>query len=226
MSAEQFAENPYRFMQDNVVKVAAAPELPVGGENILRVYVERTAGTIENKDGGGVYLLWTGEGDNAIDAYWCPYKANNANDDFEATMIGNRANYMFTADMTGCTLGVGSQTGDGNVRVAHANAATVGNESHRRGARGAADLAADMDRQTNAQIERLQGIDIGHFISYQHYMLNTAQALDLQIHSTTFGMHRIGKAWAFFTHRWKFLGGGRYQHFGIDYVVGGRWGTW
>jgi hypothetical protein len=67
-------------------------------------------------------------------------------------------------------------------------------------------------------------------ISPQDYMLDSTGQVERRRKSTTFGMHRTGKAWAFFTLQYKFLGGGygssRYEHLGITHAIGGRWGTW
>ena len=45
-----------------------------------------------------------GPNSHPIHAYWLPYEANK----YCETTLGNAADYMFTATLTGCTIGVGS----------------------------------------------------------------------------------------------------------------------
>ena len=49
-----------------------------------------------------------------IRAYWLPYEANK----YCETTLGNAADYMFTATLTGCTIGVGSGA---NPKISHIN---------------------------------------------------------------------------------------------------------
>lgn len=51
---------------------------------------------------------------HAIQAYWLPYEANK----YCETTLGNAADYMFTATLTGCTIAVGSGS---TPKVSHIN---------------------------------------------------------------------------------------------------------
>jgi hypothetical protein len=58
---------------------------------------------------------------NAFAAYVCPYEQDHTH--FKT--LGNAADVMFTADMTGCTFGVGIPNANGDVLVGHANEAAL-----------------------------------------------------------------------------------------------------
>jgi hypothetical protein len=55
-----------------------------------------------------------GAASHPIHAYWLPYTANR----YCETTLGNAANYMFTATLTGCTIAVGSGS---TPKVSHIN---------------------------------------------------------------------------------------------------------
>ena len=55
-------------------------------------------------------------------AYICPYIPGQT----RTRTVGNWANLMFTAELTGCTFGVGSVARDGTQLVCHANDANAG----------------------------------------------------------------------------------------------------
>jgi len=54
-------------------------------------------------------------------AYICPYRQDAA----LGVTLGDAANLMFTAEMSGCSFGYGKQASDGSVRVMHANNASL-----------------------------------------------------------------------------------------------------
>ena len=129
-----------------------------------------------------------------FEAYWCPY----AKDDTLTCMLGNGSRYMFTATMDGCSFGVGSQSGDGTCRVAHANESTfAANKEATFGLDGARQFARA--EQKNRLVNKLGG-DIG-VIDPLNYMADHDGAMELK--STTFG-YRNGQGWEFYTQKyWK-----------------------
>lgn len=63
---------------------------------------------------------------DALRAYICNYHAGQVH----SVQLGADANFCFTVTLNGCTFGVGKATGDGSVRVSHAN--TGGNTQAQR----------------------------------------------------------------------------------------------
>jgi hypothetical protein len=223
---QAFLANPYRFMEKNIVITGDNPkvnEVQVNGSyRVVSVSVKLQDGSKVLKKGneteGKVFNLRFNAPTDPVTAYWCPYQENS---DGDAVMLGNDANYMFTVTMNACSLGIGSQT-DGVVRVAHANYGNAG------GTGTPLDQLRNMDQ---AQLAGLQRNDVAvSVISPLSYVLNSEGQVDRKRKSTTFGMHRTNHAWAFFTLKYMYMGGGygngRYEHLGIDYAIGGRWGTW
>lgn len=114
--------------------------------------------------------------------FWLGYVDNTAT----RCMLNNRAPMMFTANMNGCTLGIGSQAGDGGCLVSHANLKNAeGGEAQRAG-----------------QEQQLNGIfaDQGfRMVQPSSYRLTSANAARFQ--ATNFGINTDGR-WTFYTHRW------------------------
>ena len=226
---QAFAANPYRFLETNIVVTGDNPPGSayegVGNDRIVWVSIEPFDGAPRvlkkgQETGGRVFNMSFGrEQPDAIRAYWCPYTGNS---DGDPVMLGNAANYMFTVTMNACSLGIGSATDDGAVRVAHANQAN------------AAQGTTPLEMLTTQGQRQLQGLQTNgtatQVISPQDYVLDGEGQVDRNRKSTTFGMHRTGKAWAFYTLQYKYLGGGygnsRYEYLVLNYAMGGRWGTW
>lgn len=82
--------------------------------------------------------------DDAIPAYICPYEPGCT----LRTTVGTAANLMFTAEMSGCTFGIGSPTPQGAVSVCHSNDHAAGS------AGGAAGQAAAQLRSTMTALSR------------------------------------------------------------------------
>jgi hypothetical protein len=230
MSAREFAANPYRFMETNLV---ITPDNPPAAEllapaPVVSISVVKFTGTVEldaPKRGdvaGGVYSLVFGDHEHAIRAYWCPYEENSKG---RSIMLGNDANYMFTVTMNLCTfgigLGVGTNADGGFVRVAHANqgSAAAGNTVE--------ELIAT---QSQAQTRGLEGLGVAdRLISPADYVNDAQGQFARRRKATTFGMHRIGKAWAFFMLKYELKSAGAvptYRHYGVSHMAGGGWGSW
>jgi hypothetical protein len=60
--------------------------------------------------------------DDAFRTYWCPYKQNG----IAGVAIGREAKFMFTVQLNGCSLGLGSETSDGSRLVRHVNMSASG----------------------------------------------------------------------------------------------------
>jgi hypothetical protein len=125
-------ENIHNFMGNNVVTMPGtnSQEIPYVDSNKKLVWASLCAskGTIDNNNTGGrVYFLAFLDPDEAADdddaflIYWVQYKEDGPG---TATWLGHDAQLMFTATMTGCTFGLGSQTPDG-VIAAHVNSAEM-----------------------------------------------------------------------------------------------------
>ncbi len=73
-----------------------------------------------------------------LTAYWCPYRPDAAT----TLAPGAAADFLFTANMTGCTFLV-TGSGTGMARVSHSNAQTIGDLIHQHlgGDRGRAAIA-------------------------------------------------------------------------------------
>jgi hypothetical protein len=219
---QAFQANPYRFMEKNLVVTGDNPkpnEVQVNGSyRLVTVSVEIQEGAKVIKKGaetdGKVFHLEFNAPTDPVTAYWCPYAENS---DGDPVMLGNDANYMFTVTMNACSLGIGSQVG-GVVRVAHANRGDAG---------GTGTPEEQLRAMDQAQLEGLRRNDVASYVlSPLQYVLDAKGKVDRKRKSTTFGMHRTGAAWAFFTLKYMYLGGGRYEHLGIEHAIGGSWGTW
>jgi hypothetical protein len=142
-----------------------------GGEGQLGVY--------------GVRQFLGQDTQGTFGAYWCPYRPNEVG----AVTVWNEALTMFTADMTGCTLGVGSQAADGAVRVAHVNMQKYDKEEDKSSMRDAQRFYASRASGPNARI-----------LDPEEYRRGNPFDGD-EVHSTTFGVRR-GGVWRFYSQRW------------------------
>lgn len=50
-------------------------------------------------------------------AYWCPYEREET----KFAVVGTAANFVFTATITGCSIGLGHETANGDKLVIHSN---------------------------------------------------------------------------------------------------------
>jgi hypothetical protein len=120
------ASNIEDFMKENILKV------PTDISNAAIPYVDAAAKTVWAKVASGFpSVLDGGEGKvfflehvpvnkvtpDCFLIYWVEYEADGKG---VATWLGHDATLMFTAIMSGCSFGLGSQTPDG-VRAAHVN---------------------------------------------------------------------------------------------------------
>ncbi len=123
-NAADFIADPVGFMRGCVVIVTLNEMNP--GKYWLKFddYVANGTSVIGSQTGTAipVYKLVKGtSGDNSFEAFWCPYGQSEVH----ACNLDNSADLVFTPQMDGCTLGLGSAA-DGCVRIAHANGAKFG----------------------------------------------------------------------------------------------------
>ena len=122
--------------------------------------------------------------------FWLAYKQN----DFTQGTLNNASRYMFTALMNGCSLGFGSQTGDGTCLVSHANKSSAG-----QGGRG------NQRGEQHDQLLQVFGTDHFNVIEPDSYQSTTHGSFGLQ--ATNFGKNENGW-WEFYTLKWMASGGG------------------
>ena len=140
-AAKDFKDEPLDFMKENVVLVRYGysdewkktlkdffGSSLIGGVVTLTL-APLTGGNTVAYDKRGtklpVYALRNGANkptNEQIHAYWCPYSANQT----LGVMLGDAADFMFTAEMSGCTLGLGSSNKDGSRMVYHSNLMSSG----------------------------------------------------------------------------------------------------
>jgi hypothetical protein len=107
-------------------------------------------------------------------AYFCPYRQN----DTLGTTVSNRADFMFTATMDGCSLGIGSPTQDGSRLIYHANLG---------GNAGKQDLVLNL----------VMGASISSVFGPGSYRTEFGEGV---LKSTTFGVRsRTSKQWSFYS---------------------------
>lgn len=209
MTARQdFVRDPVAFLQDNILR----SQFFDGGVRIsesqpLVVTIKVMAGDpkIVNKPGKVYYLTTDVTGcdrTERVPIFWLGYKDN----DTVRSTLNNNGRLMFTANMDGCTLGVGSQTGSGGCLVTHANSKQSG---------GGVTQVSDQHTQ-------LRGVyDQNDFWSLNPNTYMDAMGGVHKFKGTNFGANQDGW-WMFYTHRWMQLSGsatGNYLHGGTDEAV-------
>lgn len=225
------------FMRQNIVRCPSTP-----GEQANIPYVPHEQGVvwarlenqsadgylprciIESGSGGNVYKMeflspeQAQDRNDAFKIYWVPYYENSTG---AFTMLGNHAEFMFTARMTGCSLGIGSYVADGVVGAAHVNAKNSGD----------ADPGSSMDKmEQQKKVQRAFLYSHGknnpahrvtqRIISYDMYMLDNSGQVDMSLSSTTFGVHSLNQPWKFYSLLYRGQGT-RVVHAGLKKQVSG-----
>jgi len=120
--------------------------------------------------------------DDGFAAYICPYAPNTTG----RKMLGSDADVMFTADMDGCTFGIGIPNSLGEVRVGHANAMNQATGSH---------FNPNYGPQRAAQTNSLQASNLSQTVlDPSEYRDNAPQGSELR--AVTIGL-RIKGVWEF-----------------------------
>jgi hypothetical protein len=229
VSRQSFAEQPYTFMTNNVVRINITPSsvqaadanahtgilIRNGDQFLTRVTVRKQANTTVQGANGSVFVLELADTsipkDEKRRAYFVPYFVDTTC----GATLGSGARYMFTPTMDGCSFGVGAQNGNSSVLVMHSNSAT------------SAASYGPMNAGALNQQEKVQRILLNSAflanndaltssIAPSQYMtLNGGIPLGTdKVRSTTFGRLSNG-TWRFYTLRYRFLGGGVYSHEGV-----------
>lgn len=136
-----FLSDPVTFLENNVIVVGweGHGRDKLTGETVEMTFVQKGAqhGIAKKlgRDLGLYFIVPKGAvasmpgvtaDPRTFNVYFCDYQQNNT---FGIT-VSNRADYMFTATMDGCTLGIGCAAPDGARLVYHANVG--GNEDKQR----------------------------------------------------------------------------------------------
>jgi hypothetical protein len=114
-----FLSDPWGFLADNLVIMGVEA---YGGSGIkpFKVVSVSSSDATATKSGTicNVFnLIPDTTRTGSFDAYWCPYERE---DTFSVT-AGTAADFLFTATITGCSIGLGSETSDGSRLVLHSN---------------------------------------------------------------------------------------------------------
>jgi hypothetical protein len=211
---------PLLFMQTNLVRPNLAGVF--GNDPIWMTLDEDKPAMLP---GGQVIHSWSitlGAADrpDSFKAYWCPYGIDTT----QSVTIGPAATLMFTADMTGCSLGVGSATDTGHQLVSHANCAQIGNliASHYGNDNLAMQLfvlRASQQSFQNLSLQQTHGGDPGMTAieppSYRQDAREPTQTLS----STTFGVKDDNDQWAFYVQKRGFKNH-RDELVGVAFVAG------
>jgi hypothetical protein len=176
--AADFRGAPATFMGDNVIVVdRVEDEKGDLYKNSVRFFtLTQVNAQVQNKPAGAVYALtfqvrntraatrWDRGNNDEIRGYWCPYRA----EDCLGTMVGNEADYMFTATMNGCSFGVGSATSDGSRAVYHANKGSLSSGVDLQNQRS---VEKGFKAMRKAQKKALRGLQIakGNIIDVEEY---------------------------------------------------------
>ena len=130
-------------------------------------------------------------GETGFDAYIAKYKQGSTT----PTTLGTAARLCFTANMNGCTFGIGNQQADGTLLVTHGNAA---GHPTSRGFREKSSAAAATALQTAIQYtEAKDALGVGSRVfEPEHYRIDGKQ-------SVTFGVLNNRNKWRFYSMSYK-----------------------
>lgn len=114
-----FKADPIDFLEKNIVMQEVGGTAVKGstGTFTLKEVTSKSGVLFDKTSTCKVYQMVQGTGSDTFTAYWCPYEDEKA----MSVTLSDKADLMFTANMTGCSFGVGIKGSDGSVRVAHAN---------------------------------------------------------------------------------------------------------
>ncbi len=206
--SERFVLDPEAFMKDNIVLQCVHNDT----EGLIDVVVKEGGGhaKIHNRQGGKVCIMMQkGKSDlPSLRTYFCPYNQN----ELKSTTLGNDALFMFTPTMDGCTLGIGSDAGNGVQRVTHANCA--------RGGASAEAWGIEIAREQQAKLQKnLLISQLGQTLQLISPNMYTTTSHGGRYKSTTFGVHGFNMTWEFYTLKYAKLSQLSYIHGGVDRVV-------
>ena len=148
--AQDFADNPYTFMEQKIVEVPGDISTTLKGQTIADFYI--------TKGSNGLFELHTTVNsitqvtEPTVRAYWCPY----VKDADGKVMAEDQALYLFTAKMDGCSFGVGMPNKDKDVWVCHSNRTKKGFERTPESSR--TNINKVSAKQTEIQKKKLEAV--------------------------------------------------------------------
>jgi hypothetical protein len=195
---DAFRAAPTRFMDDFVV-IPKIPDTLAARDHDFTIAPER--GLLCRRTNGSLaaaYELRVARGgEDSFQAFWCPYVENRV----RHVLIGPTADFVFTALMSGCSLGVGSRTPQDKYLISHANKATHGAV--------VADATDNIDQGRETQraaqarkiLRRHRGDSGVRLIEPGAYRVNPVTR-EVHLNATTFGVRdRAMGRWAFYCQR-------------------------
>jgi hypothetical protein len=202
---QDFVADPKAFMDQHIL-IPMFPPPPQAGQRVFELIAEGgeidvcviqlPGSSVQNPPtpASKVFQFSMDHGnlgaDSILKIHWLPYTA----DEFRVGILRSADRYMFTAAMNGCSLGFGSQVGDGGCLVTHANARTLGREQG---------LGAQR-RQQRADIKTFfQDIEKFKVLEPHRYRVDGAGVGDWS--ACNFGISD-GRKWRFWTSLYKRVG--------------------
>lgn len=119
-----FIANPWRFLKNNILLVNLSGGTAKVG-NFMIVAKPRSAAYalgMFNRASDVFELVPVAAGSaGSFQAWWCPY----TQDETHHAVIGAAADFCFTSQIDGCSIGLGHETAAGDKLVVHSNEARV-----------------------------------------------------------------------------------------------------
>ncbi|WP_191084513.1 hypothetical protein [Roseococcus microcysteis] len=193
-----FVRDPVEFMGRHIVRCQFfdwnnTVDISQSRAHVITIKEMQGPPMVLNRPGAKVFYLSNDVAGCArnemLPIFWLGYRQNKVT---QGT-LNNQSRVMFTANMDGCSLGVGSQAGDGGCLVMHANKA-----------RGMPSGEAQALAQHGQLQRKFDGQEF-HVVEPSTYLTNEADPG--RFLATNFGINRDGW-WFFYTHSWRLKSGG------------------
>ena len=190
-TVDALQRNPAEFMKNAIVVVKFKSDAPPGVHQMTLKLMEHKLGSQLGRALPVYYLKAPVGMDPVFNAYWCPYMKNQA----RSVFVNNEANLMFTAQMDGCTLGLGTVVPGGGRSVMHINQGSYWAKLSKSGVMSE-DTARGAQYDSQAQMIKDQLGQDSDLIGPRSYRRDADGSFVLA--STTFGM-RSNNNWQFHT---------------------------
>lgn len=185
----KFLQSPFQFMENNILVIGWDGPVydTLDGRTTEMTFVQKPVGSaIARQLGRNLGLFFVvpkamvaampaaiPDG-RTFNAYFCPYQPNK----ILGTTISNKADYMFTATMDGCSLGIGQAAPDGSRLIYHSNRGGKSDEQR-------------------LELGLVMGASLQHVFEPKDYRMEYGQGM---LKSTTFGVRsRTSNKWGFYT---------------------------